>query len=61
MHRCHFSDYLAIYPTPLNTDIFLTAMHVIYFFGIQKVSLEKLIYQEVRRLILLKLQLPHNL
>lgn len=55
MHSCHFCDYLAIYFTPLNTDIFLTAMHVIYFFGIQKVSVEKLIYQEVRRLILLKL------
>lgn len=55
MHRCHFSDHLAIYLTPLNTDIFLTATHVMYFFGIQKVSLEKLIYQEVRRLILLEL------
>lgn len=55
MQRCHFSDYLAIYLTPLNTDIFLTATRVMYFFGIQKVSPEKLIYQEVRRLILLKL------
>ena len=52
---------LAVYLTLLNTDIFLTATHVIYFFGIQKVSLEKLIYQELRRLILLKLWLPHNL
>lgn len=61
MHRCHFSDYLAVYLTPLNTGIFRTAVNVMYFFGIQKVSLEKLIYHEVRRPSLLERRLPHNL
>lgn len=32
--RCHCSDYVAIRLTPTHTDIFLTAMRVIYFFGV---------------------------